>query len=233
MRLSDPEQLLEQIKAAYLQCDENERLLVGIVGAPASGKSTLSEQLALSLNADQSITSNAIVVPMDGFHLDNTLLDERGQRSVKGSPQTFDVAGFSHLLQRLAKPVESVEPAQTQTSESSDDDAIYLPVFDRSMDLSRCAARVINPSDRLILVEGNYLLLNRPGWCDLHRLFKLSVFLDVPFEILQDRLVQRWLDHGLDEASASDRANSNDIPNAHVVVSESTQAHFVLGGMRQ
>ncbi len=155
---------------------------------------------------------------MDGFHLDNAILRERGQMAVKGSFQTFDVDGFASLVQRLAQP----NPAP-----------VYVPVFDRTMDLSRNAAHGVDQRHGVVIVEGNYLLLARPGWQELAALFHLTVMLDVPIETLQERLVQRWLDHGHDPEQARRRAFSNDIPNAQVVVEESSGAHLIYKGVRQ
>ena len=191
-------------------------------------KSTLAEELAKRLRKKPEISTGVVVVPMDGFHLDNAVLDERGQRDVKGAEQTFDVTGFLRLLREL------VEPTCGSTSGVRHErvDPIYLPVFDRAMDLSRCAARAVLPSDRLIVVEGNYLLLDRPKWRELFCLLDLSIFLDVPIEVLERRLVERWLAHGLDETAAIKRAKSNDIPNANIVVAESVTAHLVMGSVR-
>ena len=182
-----------------------ERFTVAIAGAPGAGKSTLAATLATALG------SVAMVVPMDGFHFDNAILEARGQMAVKGAPETFDVAGFSALLARLAT-----------------EDAVAIPVFDRAADLARAGAAIISSDTPLRIVEGNYLLLKRPGWRDLRRHFDLTVFLDVAEADLERRLVQRWLDHGLDGAEARARALSNDIPNARLVVAESASADIVI-----
>ncbi|ASJ74736.1 nucleoside triphosphate hydrolase [Granulosicoccus antarcticus] len=197
-----------------------QRLIIAIAGAPGSGKSTLAAQLCQRLNeaAVPGSAGQAVVVPMDGFHLDNAILQERGQIAVKGSPQTFDVDGFVSLIARLVEPGGA---------------SVYIPVFDRSMDLSRNASQCVDESHKVVIVEGNYLLLARAGWEKLASMFHLSVMLDVPMETLQERLVQRWLDLGHDPEQARSRAFSNDIPNAQVVTQESTGAHVILKGVRQ
>jgi len=158
-----------------------QRLMIGIAGAPGSGKSTLADALVPLLNAELAERNEqSAVVPMDGFHLDNRILQSHGMQPVKGSPQTFDSAGFLALLQRLRKPSPHV---------------LYAPVFDREADLSRNAAQEIYAEHTVVLVEGNYLLLDQPIWRDIPSLLDCSIALDVPMDTLERRLVQRWLHH--------------------------------------
>lgn len=185
---------IAQIKARAQSLEtDGKRRLIALVGPPASGKSTLAQAMAVAL-------PRAAVVPMDGFHLDNRLLDARGLRARKGAPQTFDVAGFVHLIRRL----------------KSEDDVIF-PLFDRETDTSTAGAGYLGRNVDTVVVEGNYLLLDRPQWRDLANLWDLSVYLFVPEETLRARLMQRWRDHGLDEASATEKTLGNDLPNAQEV----------------
>ena len=185
------------------------RFMVAIAGAPASGKSTLAASLRDALAA---MGERAVVVPMDGFHYDDIILDARGHRPRKGAPFTFDVAGFESLLKRI----RSGEPD------------IAIPVFDRTMELSRNAADIVETSSRIILIEGNYLLLNEAPWNRLRELFDFSIYLDVPIEELERRLVQRWLDHGFDMAYATNWIASNDLPNIGEVIAKSSGADLTL-----
>ena len=183
--------------------------MVAIAGAPGSGKSTLAEALSMAL---QALGETAAVVPMDGFHFDDNVLEARGQRARKGAPFTFDAAGFAALLKRVrAREAE-----------------VAIPVFDRSLELSRNAAAVVEAQTRFILVEGNYLLLDRPPWSDLRSLFDLSIFLDVPLDELERRLVQRWLGHGFDLDYATNWIASNDLPNVREVIAYSRGADLML-----
>ena len=204
------EQVADRIIALRANLLDESRLIVGIAGAPGSGKSTLAGNLLQLLDqrlADQN--ESAVVVPMDGFHLDNEVLDARGLRAVKGSPPTFDASGFVSVLQRITRKLE---------------ESVYVPVFDRTADLARNAAQEVCARHSIALVEGNYLLLNQPVWRQIKPLLDFSVMLDVPIGILEARLIQRWLDHGLSAEDAQARALSNDIPNAKLVLQESIAA---------
>lgn len=174
-----------------------DRFVVAIAGAPGSGKSTLAQRLLELLTE-----APAALVPMDGFHYDNAVLDARGHRKRKGSPDTFDFEGFAATLKRLK-------------AGGAD---IAVPLFDREADLARAGASIVTASDRIVVVEGNYLLLDEAPWSGLAGLFDYTVFLDVPRGVLAHRLVQRWLDHGLSEAAARERAFSNDMVNAERVI---------------
>ncbi len=181
------------------------RRLIAIAGAPASGKTTLAAELAEALGA------RAILVPMDGFHLDNRILDARGLRPRKGAPQTFDGAGFVHMIRRLAS-----------------EDEVVIPVFDRARDIAIAGASVVGPETEIAVVEGNYLLLDEEPWRALRPLWDLSVYLKVPEDTLRARLIQRWLDHGLNPQAAEARATSNDLPNALHIARHSSEADIVL-----
>jgi pantothenate kinase len=182
------------------------RRLCAIAGAPGSGKSTLAEALAAELNRRNP--GLASVMPMDGFHYDNAVLDALGLRSRKGAPETFDVDGFAHALARI----------------KTADRPVAVPVFDRGLDLARAGGRIIGPEVPVILVEGNYLLLDAPDWIDLAPLFDRTLFVEAPEPELERRLVQRWLDHGHNPETARARALGNDIPNARLVVTRSRPA---------
>jgi len=186
------------------------RHIAALVGAPGSGKSTLSDALLTALEA-RGI--DCAILPMDGFHYDDAILSTRNLLPRKGAPDTFDIAGFSHLLSRLRA---NAEPE------------IAVPVFDRALELSRNAARVIPQRVRLLLVEGNYLLLDRPAWRDLSAQFDLTVMLEVPEAELQRRLYQRWRDHGVPEAEIPARVEANDMRNGLTVLQKSLSADLTL-----
>lgn len=185
------------------------RSITAIAGPPGSGKSTLADRLANALNTGEP--DSAAVFPMDGYHFDDAVLIARGQKAKKGAPFTFDVSGFEHMLARL---------------HANEEDEIAVPVFDRSLEISRNAARIIPSSVRHLIVEGNYLLLKQPHWSGLRKYFDTSVFLRVPEDVLRDRLFDRWSNLQGEELRA--KMEDNDLPNALLVVRESSGWEFVI-----
>lgn len=208
MHLTETDRILQRIDAARTP---GTRIVVGIAGAPGSGKSTLAERVVAAINSRDG-DGTAALLPMDGFHLDNADLDARGLRSVKGAPQTFDAAGFVALVRRVR-------------SEPGD---LRYPLFDRAQDCTLPGAGQLAAATSVVVCEGNYLLLRTGPWADLAPLFDVTVMLSVPMPVLRDRLVTRWLDHGLPRPAATARAEGNDIPNARTVIAESGPADIVL-----
>ena len=154
------------------------RILLAIAGPPASGKSTLAADLARALGP------TAIVLPMDGFHLENDQLQDMEILHRKGAPETFDVEGFVTFLEKV----------RNQST-------VQFPTFDRKTDKTVPNAGLIQENTQFVLVEGNYLLLDFPPWSALSDLFDLTVQLTVEDEELEARLISRWLDHGLQLSS--------------------------------
>jgi pantothenate kinase len=185
------------------------RYVLAVAGAPGAGKSTLADRIVAALEA--ASPGAAALMPMDGFHYDNAVLDARGLRSRKGAPETFDVEGLAEALARVRRA----------------DRPVALPVFDRDLDLARAGARVVGPEARLIVVEGNYLLLRDAPWDRLAAQFDRTLFVDVPEAELARRLNARWLRYGLDPAAARARAEGNDLPNARLVAARSRPADVV------
>jgi pantothenate kinase len=199
-----PQALAEEIRR---RADGQGRFITALAGPPGAGKSTLAAAVVAALGP------GARVVPMDGFHYDDTVLIARGQRARKGAPETFDVAGFLNLMRRLRDDTET---------------EVAIPVFDRTMELSRAGADIVTPDDQFLVVEGNYLLLDENPWTALGDYFDMTVFLDVPEAELERRLIQRWLDYGKTEAEAVAWIASNDLPNALRVTRGSRTADAVI-----
>jgi pantothenate kinase len=197
--------LADQIHALR---ENRSRILVAIAGAPASGKSTLAGELARRLNVQKCAT---VIVPMDGFHIDNNILDARGLRTRKGAPETFDANGFVHLIRRLKENNEGL-----------------APIFDRARDLSVAAAVTVPAECQVVIAEGNYLMFDEAPWSCLAPLWDLSARVEVEMPQLRARLIQRWLSLNHTRAAATRRAESNDIPNAQRVIDAALPCDMVL-----
>jgi pantothenate kinase len=207
--MSTYEALVERVASL----DPARRVVVAIAGAPGSGKSTLADRIAEALNRDRPAV--AAVLPMDGYHYDDTLLVAWGRRARKGAPDTFDVAGLAHMLERLRR---------------DDEDEIAVPVFDRDIEIARAGARLISRAVRVLIVEGNYLLLDAAPWSRLHGLYDFTVALDVPEDELRRRLIARWRGYGLSPPEIVAKLEDNDLPNGRFVRDNSLTADFVLSG---
>ena len=183
-----------------------DRFIVAVAGPPGAGKSTIADQLVAAIGL------GARVVPMDGFHYDNAVLDRLGLRARKGAPETFDALGFVHLMQRLRAGGDAA-----------------IPVFDRETDLARAGADLVTGADKYLIVEGNYLLLDEAPWNGLAPLFDLTVFIDVPEAELDRRLLDRWHHFGKTATEARHWIDSNDMPNIRRVTTGSRRADIVIG----
>ena len=150
---------------------------------------------------------------MDGYHYDDSILVERGLRARKGAPETFDVLGLLHMLDRLKRNQE---------------DEIAVPVFDRDLEISRAGARLIPRAIRALIVEGNYLLLDQHPWSSLHAMFDITVAIDAPEDILRQRLVERWRGYGFSPTEIEAKVERNDLPNGRHIMSKSKPPDFVL-----
>lgn len=187
------------------------RRIVALAGAPGSGKSHVAEAMVAAMNAARP--GAAAVLPMDGFHYDDGLLREIGRLPFKGAPDTFDVGGLAACLRRLR---------------TRDEDQVTVPVFDRDLEISRGSARRIGRAVETIVVEGNYLLLDRAPWHALAPLFDLTVRLDVSETVLRRRLRARWEGYGLDEAAILRKLDEVDLPNGRRVLDESRAPDWIV-----
>ncbi|MEU7872023.1 nucleoside/nucleotide kinase family protein [Dactylosporangium sp. NPDC049140] len=186
------------------------RTIVGICGPPAAGKSTLSSALADALNVHDGLSSAS--VPMDGFHLSNVELDRLGLTDRKGAPETFDAAGFVHLLRRLR----------------AGEDLVYAPIYSRTLHESIGGVIPIASGVRVIVVEGNYLLLDHGPWASVRGLVDLVLYLDAPDKVRQESLVRRQLAKGLDRPGAEDWVFRSDERNAAVIAGTRDRADLIL-----
>lgn len=207
----DTASFIARLQSLAQSAAQGARQIIALAGAPASGKSTLAEMAERSLN--DAMPGICAVLPMDGFHYDDAVLEARGWRARKGAPHTFDVGGLIAMLQRLRA---NAEPA------------VAVPRFDRGLEIARAGAVLIEPSVRLILVEGNYLLLKEAPWDGLAPLFDLTVMIESDEETRAARLRQRWLDHNLSAPEIAAKLEENDLPNGRYVYANSREAELVV-----
>lgn len=184
-----------------------ERRILGLVGAPGAGKSTLSAALGARLGP------RTVLVGMDGFHLANSELLRLGRRDRKGAPDTFDVDGYVALLTRL----------RTQTS-----GVIYAPLFDRSIEQSIASAIAVPADTELVITEGNYLLCTDHGWQDVSPQLHETWYLEVSAEERENRLISRRRSHGEDLKTASAWVHEVDTINAHTVEASKNRAELII-----
>lgn len=193
----------EIVDAARTLAAGPERRLLGIAGPPAAGKSTFAEVLTRELGPC------AAHVPMDGFHLSQHQLDRLGRQNRKGAPDTFDAGGYGALLRRLA----------ADTGET-----IFAPDLNRHIEEPIAAALAVDPAARLIVTEGNYLLLEDAPWPDVAAAFDTIWYIDVAAERREDWLLARHRSFGAQETGALQWIASNDRPNAARVIATAGRA---------
>lgn len=200
--------LAQLIDRAATLATSGSRTLLGITGAPGAGKSTLASALALALGPKR-----AVVVPMDGFHLDQRVLDRWGRADRKGAPDTFDADGFVALLSRL--------------SAGEDGPTVWAPRFDRDLEQPIAGAIEVPGAVPLVIVEGNYLLFDGP-WRTVAHLLTDSWFLAPPESLRQKRLVARHVRHGRSPEAARAWALGPDQANADAIAATASRADHTV-----
>lgn len=184
------------------------RRLLGLVGPPGAGKSTLAQALL------EAFPGVAQVVPMDGYHLANVELARLGRAGRKGAPDTFDAAGFLALLQRLR--------------EHRDGEIVYAPEFRREIEEPVAGAIAVLPATRLVITEGNYLLLDDGPWSGIASLLDDSWYVDIDPALRTDRLVARHRQFGRSAEQAVDWVAHTDEPNARRIEATRERARAVF-----
>lgn len=198
---------LEEVITRAKSLMGGERKIVGLIGKPGAGKSTLSAQLI------EQLGDQAAILNMDGYHLSNLALRELGRADRKGAPDTFDALGFTEILKRVKQDT---------------DQDIYFPVFDRAIEESIAAQGVIAPSVKLVITEGNYLLHNENKWGGVKKLLDESWFIEVDDNLRIERLVNRHHKFGKSKADAHSWATGSDENNAKIVAQTRDLADVII-----
>ncbi|MEX0655155.1 MAG: hypothetical protein WD534_02020 [Phycisphaeraceae bacterium] len=189
------------------------RLIVGIAGIPGAGKSTLAARLAAAMD-EQAGVGQVAVASMDGFHLATAALHRLGLHERKGSPETFDAERYLTLLRRCR----------------AGDDVGPVPVYDRASHEPGYRDgpwHCVTPATRVIVTEGNYLLLDRPPWSAVAAVLDETWLLDVPAAQAKQRIIRRHEQGGRSPAAAQ-RKYENDLRNAELVRTASRRPDRVL-----
>lgn len=200
-----PEAALARARALALP---GQRRLLGIVGPPGAGKSTVADALVAALG------DLAQAVPMDGYHLAQVELERLGRAGRKGAPDTFDSAGYVALLRRLRQPVAG--------------ETVYAPAFRREIEEPVAGAIGVGPEVPLVVTEGNYLLLDQPHWREVAGLLDEVWYVDVDESLRVSRLVARHERHGRSPEAARAWVEGTDEPNARLIAATRLKASWHL-----
>lgn len=190
----------------------DQRLILGIAGIPGSGKSTLALRFAELINNRNP--QSATLAPMDGFHLSNAVLKERGLIERKGAPETFDVAGYLQLLaacREAASVLQCPHYDRTAHEPVCDGDPLY----------------VVDRETRIVITEGNYLLLNEPAWSELAQILTITWWLDTPVETARRWIMARHAAVGRSAAEAEERY-ANDLANTRLILDNLRPADHIV-----
>ncbi|MGO4236995.1 nucleoside/nucleotide kinase family protein [Pseudarthrobacter sp. YAF2] len=204
----DSPEITQALEALRRRLAPGTRTILGIAGAPGSGKSTFAVWLR-----EQFSPGTAVVVPMDGFHLGNAIIEGTPPRERKGAIDTFDGGGYLSLLRRLARRDEAV---------------VYAPEFRRTLD-EPVAASIAVPADvPLVITEGNYLLAEQEPWKEVRAQLDEVWFLETPPALRLQRLVDRHVSFGMDRAAAAAWATGPDEANARLIQAGRSEADRII-----
>jgi pantothenate kinase len=205
METLDIEHALARLVASLVP---GQRTMLGLVGAPGAGKSTVAARLLAAL------PGRAVVVPMDGFHLANSELARLGYSERKGAPHTFDSAGYVALLARLRQRAAG--------------EVVYAPAFRREIEEAVAGAIAVPPEIELVITEGNYLLLGDGHWAGVRPQLDAVWYVDIDDALRRSRLIARHVHYGRTEEQAREWVMRSDEANAVLVAASRARADLLL-----
>ncbi len=183
------------------------RTVLGIAGCPGAGKSTLSAAITGQV-------ASSVVVPMDGFHLLNDELVRLGRRDRKGAPDTFDVGGYVELLDRIRRQAAG--------------EVVTAPRYDRAASAPVPDAIAVDADVRLVITEGNYLLLDEPPWARVRQLLDEVWYVEIDDAVRVPRLIRRHIEFGKSPDEAREWVMRSDEANAALVAPSRGRADVVV-----
>ncbi len=202
----DPHLLAQRILS---QLTDEARHILGVVGLPGTGKSTMAAHVAAALSAHTSV----VVVPMDGFHLGQAIIRGTELEHRKGAADTFDSAGFALLMRRLRTCTEPV---------------VYAPLYDRAIEEPIAASIAIPRTTQVVIIEGNYLLSAGRDWSRARRAINEIWYVDTPQQLRVDRLIQRHVAFGKSVEQATAWVRTSDEVNARIIAKTRHRAHLII-----
>lgn len=209
------EKLAQRALEAYSCKTDDEKLLIGIAGPPGSGKTTLSERVCKRINASKATKGTCVVVPMDGFHFYrkelDAMQDSEEAHKRRGAHWTFDSHAFVRCIRRIRR-----------------EGADLVPSFDHGVGDPVPHDIWVKGHHKVVLIEGNYLLLDIPPWTSLQSLLDEIWFVDCPLDVAMERVKQRQIDIGLSPEQSFSRIVSNDRPNAELIVNTRKRANVLI-----
>jgi len=192
---------------------DGRRRVLGVAGPPGAGKTTLVEALLAASTADRRLAGRLAHVPMDGFHLTNAALEERGLRDRKGAPGTFDTTSYAAVLAAVRDSPRRV---------------VTAPAFDHAVGEPAVDALVVPVAADVVVTEGNYLLLDAPGWQPVRAALDEVWFCALADDVRRARLLERHVAAGRDPHDAKAWVERSDEANARLVEGGASPADLVL-----
>lgn len=200
-------QLLVEEIASLLQ-GSKPRTMIGIVGKPGAGKSTVVTEIQ-----KQFSTEEVAIIPMDGYHLSNEELIKLGRRERKGAPDTFDVEGFISLITRVRNEIDKDHT---------------FPIFHREIEASKADEGIVLRNTKVIVIEGNYLFSEEHNWSEVFPLLDQSWFIEIDDEIRMQRLITRHIKYGKTPQEAEEWSRGSDEANAKFIAKTASRAERII-----